>query len=44
MDLETVILSEVKQRKKCIISLICRIQNYKGKNELLYKTEVESQR
>ena len=44
MDLEVVILSEVsqKERDKYIISLICGILK-NGTNELIYKTEIESQ-
>ena len=44
MDLEIVILSEVSQteKDKYMILLICRILK-KGTNELIYKTEVESQ-
>ena len=45
MDLEIVILSEVSQTQKDkyhMISLICGIKK-KGTNELIYKTEVESQ-
>ena len=42
MDLEIVILSEVRQRKTNMISLICGILNKKGRNELIYKTKVES--
>ena len=45
MDLEIAILSEVRQRKTNMISLICVILNKKkGRNELIYKTEVESWR
>ena len=44
MGLETDILSEVRQRKKYVTSLLCRIQNSKGKNELIDKIEVKSQR
>ena len=47
MDLETVILSEVSQTRKdkyFMISLICGNHLFlKGTNELIYKTEVESQ-
>ena len=45
MDLEIVILSEVSQTEKNkyrMISLICGIYN-NGTNELIYKTEIESQ-
>ena len=45
MDLEIVILSEVSQTEKDkyhMISLICGIYK-KGTNELIYKTEIESQ-
>ena len=45
MDLEMVVLSEVNQTEKdeChIILLITEIQK-KGTNELIYKTEIESQ-
>ena len=43
MDLEIVILSEVNQteKDKYMISLICGIKEHT--NELIYKTEVESQ-
>ena len=44
MDLEMVILSEVNQTQKDkyhMISFICGIKE--GTNELIYKTEVESQ-
>ena len=46
MDLEILILSEISQREKDkyhIISLICGILK-NGTNELIYKTEIESQR
>ena len=44
MDLEIVIMSEVRHMKTSIISLICTIlKKKKGTNELIYKTEVESQ-
>ena len=47
MDLEIVIMSEVSQThedKYRMISLTCRIlKKKKGTNELIYKTEVESQ-
>ena len=46
MDLEIVIMSEVSQThedKYLMISLTCRILKKKGTNELIYKTEVESQ-
>ena len=45
MDPEIVILSEVSQTEKDkyhMISLICGILK-KGANELIYKTEIESQ-
>ena len=45
MDLEIVILSEASQTEKDhyhMISLIWGIRK-KGKNELIYKTEIESQ-
>ena len=45
MDLEIVILSEVSQTEKDkyhMILLICGIHK-KGTNELIYKTEIESQ-
>ena len=44
MDLETVILSDVSQpeKDKYMISLICGIKK-NGTNELIYKTEIESQ-
>ena len=43
MDLEIVILSEVRQRKTNIMILcICGIKQ-KGTNELIYKTEIELQ-
>ena len=44
MDLETVILSEVSHTEKDkyhMISLIWNLKN--GTNELIYKTEIESQ-
>ena len=46
MDLEIVILNEVSQtqKDKChMITLIYGILKKKGTNELIYKTEVESQ-
>jgi len=44
MDLETVILSEVSQRKISImISLTCGILKKNVSNELIYRTEIESQ-
>ena len=46
MDLEMVILSEVSQTEKDkyhMISLKCRILK-KGTNELIYKTEIDSQK
>ena len=45
MDLEIVILSEISQTQKDkyhMISLICGILK-NGTNELIYKTEIESQ-
>ena len=44
MDLKIVILREISQTQKdkyCMISLICEIK--KGTNELIYKTEVDTQ-
>ena len=44
MDLEIVIMSEFRKMKTSNISLICTIlKKKKGTNELIYKTEVESQ-
>ena len=44
MDLEVIILSEVSQteKDKYMISLICGILKT-NKNELIYKTEIDSQ-
>ena len=44
MGLEIILLSEVRKRKKkqCILMYICGILK-KGTNELIYKTEIESQ-
>ena len=42
MDLETITLSEVSQRKTSITSLTCGIYTNDAK-ELIYKTEVDSQ-
>ena len=42
MDLETVILSEVRQRKTNMVSLIYGILK-NNTNELIYKTEMDSQ-
>ena len=47
MDLEIITLSEVSQTEKDkqrIISLICRILKKKDTNELVYKTETDSER
>ena len=42
MDLETVILSEVRQRKtSCDTAYMWSLK--KGTNELIYRTEIESQ-
>ena len=47
MDLEIIILSDVRQREKHkyhMISLICGIKKKKkDTNELIYKTEIDSQ-
>ena len=44
MDLEIVISSKVSQRKTNIMTLfICGIKKKNGTNELIYKTEIESQ-
>ena len=40
--LETAMLSELRQRKTNMISLTCEIST-NGINELIYKTEIESQ-
>ena len=42
MDLEVIILSEVRQRKTHIIYHLCGILK-NGTNELIYKTEIKSQ-
>ena len=44
MDLEIVIMSEVRHRKTNIVSYQLHVQSKKrrGTNELTYKTEVES--
>ena len=41
MDLETVILSEVRQRKTYDTAYMWSLK--KGTNELIYRTEIESQ-
>ena len=46
MDLEIIILSEVSQTeedKYCMILLTCRILKKNDTNELIYKTETDSQ-
>ena len=45
IDLDSITQNEVSQTEKyCIISLICRIYFFfKDTNELIYKTEVDSQ-
>ena len=48
MNLEIIILSEVSQTEKekdkyHMILLICRIQKKKDTNELIYKTETDSE-
>ena len=42
MDLEIVILCEVRHRKTNMILFICGILKKKSTNELIYKTKVES--
>ena len=43
MDLEIVILSEVRQRKRNVISYPLYVESKKkGTNELIYKMEIES--
>ena len=44
MDLEIIIPSEVSQSDKYMILFICGIlKKKKGKNELVYKTEIDPQ-
>ena len=44
MDVEIIILSEVRQRKTNIMGYCSYVESKKkGTNELIYKTEIESQ-